>query len=103
MCSLPEFNINFNQIEISDNQSVFRFYVPEPENCNIFITRLASGYLIESRALKEDAVSWQLFLAVTCAVAILIKGKANSADGAWHNPDKFYSGEELWKEFISKI
>ena len=103
MQNLPEFSINFNQIKIFDKKAYFGFYVPEPENHNIFVTRLTSGsYMIESRALEGEAISRQLFLAVTCAVAILTDGKANSADGAWHNPDKFYSGQELWEEFCQE-
>ena len=103
MQNLPEFSINFNQIKIFDKKVYFGFYVPEPENHNIFVTRLTSGsYMIESRALEGEAISRQLFLAVTCAIAILTDGKANSADGAWHNPDKFYSGQELWEEFCQE-
>ena len=54
---------------------------------------------IESRALK--GIGRSLFVATVSIIANLSNGLADSADGAWHNPDKKYHGMELWKEYLN--
>ena len=56
-------------------------------------------WYIESRAL--DGIGRSLFVATASIIADLSNGLANSADGAWHNPDKKYHGTELWKEYLN--
>ena len=56
-------------------------------------------WYIESRALEGRGRS--LFVASACIIANLTDGLANSADGAWnHNPDQYYDGSALWKEYL---
>ncbi|MCR5143666.1 MAG: hypothetical protein K6C68_14310 [Ruminococcus sp.] len=56
-------------------------------------------WCIESRAL--DGIGRSLFVAAASIIADLSSGLADSADGAWHNPDKKYHGIELWKEYLN--
>lgn len=56
-------------------------------------------WYIESRAL--DGIGRSLFVATASIIADLSDGLANSADGAWHDPDKMYHGIELWEEYLN--
>ncbi len=101
MQNFPEFSLDLSQVQIRQNQDFVSFRIPEAESSFVFLSFGNHHYSVESRAVDYSAQSRKLFLAVTCAAAVLTDGTVNSADGAWYNPDKFYSGAELWNEFIT--
>ncbi len=56
-------------------------------------------WYIESRVL--DGIGRSLFVATASIIADLSDGLVDSADGAWHDPDKRYHGIELWEEYLN--
>ncbi|MDE7099190.1 MAG: hypothetical protein K2O60_08605 [Ruminococcus sp.] len=92
---------SFDEISLNTGLTVFMI-----DDSYIYITYHGNNiennkfwWYIQSRALEGRGRS--LFVASACIIANLTGGLANSADGAWYNPDKFYYGSELWNEYLN--
>ena len=59
-------------------------------------------WVIESRAL--EGIDKDLFIAIACSMSNLVDGYITSCDGAWiPDPNKCYSGLQLWNEYLKAI